>query len=548
MRFLSIDQNSQPLWDTVPKLAALSAHGWAGTHCLEDVDVAFTRHGAGPGETGLELARECFFRGGVSDWGAALFYTDFLGRLPLDVRRLEAYTGWSTAALCRRLDLSVDELYARYSPSDNWQLVGSSYLEDPQQHRVIGDLQVEEVAPFVRQLLDHAHADMRRALPEPAPRRRTDRWFGQEIDFVENLLQRHAGGTMLDFYRAWLQRHVPADVQLSLTSTVLRPGAAGDAGNPILARFLTDYDTMADCYNRALEATGVGLSPLKTAAGELPYFLVLKRQGRLFRIAACCRDGALVGGAFAWPLGPPGASVPVAAMAADGVLCAAGKALVLVLQARLVAGGAALVLPHLGSLYMPAAHRFERELRDQGLLPQPPASLYRVRFHWLDRWQRCSARVRLPEYLHDAFPEPEKSAAKLSEELPHAIAAARLELKQLSSASGRDTVLQRLEPELAAEHAELKARRRELAKAPDTRAQAGTLWERMKPIERRLLQRLTDRAMLQLRVCDLEYYDSRGALLPWSVALEGESLYEHVLRHASITREPGPDAAAEHKP
>ncbi|MBQ6471809.1 MAG: hypothetical protein IJJ33_07490, partial [Victivallales bacterium] len=86
-KFISIDQNSNGLWDTVPKLAALSAHGMAGTHYLEDVDAAFTRRGAHPGEP-PSLLPERFYRGGGSDWGAALFYTDLLGRQPWDLQEL----------------------------------------------------------------------------------------------------------------------------------------------------------------------------------------------------------------------------------------------------------------------------------------------------------------------------------------------------------------------------------------------------------------------------------------------------------------------------
>ena len=56
--FISIDQNSKVLWDTVPKLAALARQVWRGLHCVEDVDVAFTRPGPTRAETALPLAPE----------------------------------------------------------------------------------------------------------------------------------------------------------------------------------------------------------------------------------------------------------------------------------------------------------------------------------------------------------------------------------------------------------------------------------------------------------------------------------------------------------
>ena len=37
----SIDQNCHSLWDVVPKLHALAAHGHRVAHFMEDVDAAF---------------------------------------------------------------------------------------------------------------------------------------------------------------------------------------------------------------------------------------------------------------------------------------------------------------------------------------------------------------------------------------------------------------------------------------------------------------------------------------------------------------------------
>lgn len=39
---ISIDQNCHSLWDVVPKLQALAAHGKKVRHFIEDIDVAFT--------------------------------------------------------------------------------------------------------------------------------------------------------------------------------------------------------------------------------------------------------------------------------------------------------------------------------------------------------------------------------------------------------------------------------------------------------------------------------------------------------------------------
>jgi hypothetical protein len=82
------------LWDAVPKLEALSCQGYKGIHCVEDVDVAYSRQGSKAGDE-IDLRQERYYRGGVSDWGATLFYTEFLGKQPLDVVEFEKPLGMS---------------------------------------------------------------------------------------------------------------------------------------------------------------------------------------------------------------------------------------------------------------------------------------------------------------------------------------------------------------------------------------------------------------------------------------------------------------------
>ncbi|MBT7170960.1 MAG: VOC family protein, partial [Phycisphaerales bacterium] len=76
---LSIDQNSNPLWDTPAKLAALAASGESVRHCVEDIDVAFTDLGATLDDPTLRICREQFHPSGGQSWGASLFYSEFLG-------------------------------------------------------------------------------------------------------------------------------------------------------------------------------------------------------------------------------------------------------------------------------------------------------------------------------------------------------------------------------------------------------------------------------------------------------------------------------------
>ena len=88
----SIDQNSHSLWDTLPKLQALALSGEKITHFVEDVDVAFTDIGEND-ESEPRIIRERHYPSGGTDWGASLFYHEFLGRQPLELRRLEPQLG-----------------------------------------------------------------------------------------------------------------------------------------------------------------------------------------------------------------------------------------------------------------------------------------------------------------------------------------------------------------------------------------------------------------------------------------------------------------------
>lgn len=532
--YISIDQNCHPLWDTVPKLEALATHGWQGVHCIEDIDLAFSRQGAQPGETGLALLRECTYRGGHSDWGAALFAHDLLGRLPLDVRALEPYTGRTTAALARFLETSVDGLYERWASSDNWQLVGPSYAADPRWHRLIGDVRLAEAGPFVLQLLDHARADLLERFPEPGPQQRLQDWFAGQRALAAAVSAAEPEAPLTELYRRWLTACLGPAARLELTSTrfALRRRAATD---PLLRLFLERYAEAADAYNTALQQTASGIAPLRTAEGELPFFVTVRQEGRLLRSPAAWRGDALDVAGRRWPL--VAGALPLAELERDGVVALAGKALLLVLQARLGPEGAALALPHQGSLYMPAAYAFERLLRERGLLHETPRPVLRVRFRFLDRWRGCRTRVRPPAYLAQALDLVEAPAAEVSEALDAALAEARRTLAALRDPEQRDGLVRRRFAAWSAERDELDATRRQLAADPQRRPEAAAVWQRVKDLDRRLVTAQAEWVLQLLRLLDVAYYDSRGALLPWCIGLEGETFYRRLLAQAEIAPE-----------
>ena len=117
----SIDQNSNSLWDTLPKLQVMERSARVVVHFVEDLDVAFTSLGAGVDDRatseppGLRIARERFYPSGGQDWGATLFYSDFLGRLPVEPRTWEPQLGMKISAAARQLGRDLEDLYAEYS-------------------------------------------------------------------------------------------------------------------------------------------------------------------------------------------------------------------------------------------------------------------------------------------------------------------------------------------------------------------------------------------------------------------------------------------------
>ena len=257
----SIDQNCHSLWDVLPKLHALARHGAKVTQFIEDIDVAFTQSGADVASSDLRLAKEQYHRGGTADWGAALFYSEFLGRLPMDVQNWEAYTGIKTSVLAKKLGCSVEQLYGRYSPSDNWQLIGSSYVGDRDHHRTIADLSVAETAPFVRQILAKARANCLWVFPQKSCQDRLTEWFDREDSLVNSLLAKCKQGRLVDLYKLWLASHVPGQVELRLTSDLLA-NKPEDPRTALLELFLRDYDQLAGIYNESISETGVAIRPL----------------------------------------------------------------------------------------------------------------------------------------------------------------------------------------------------------------------------------------------------------------------------------------------
>ena len=191
----------------------------------------------------------------------------------------------------------------------------------------------------------------------------------------------------------------------------------------------------------------------------------------------------------------------------------------------------------MGCLYMPAAYAFETKLAAAGLLPRETHPVFRVKFNFIDHMRSSQTLIRLPQYLHETFGAAEMQAAEFAEACPERIAAARRDLDKAQTEEGRERLAARLFPDDVRRRQEMATRRAELGRNAETRSQAGALWQEIKTLDQSLLKRQIDWTVRQLRVRDLEFADSRGALLPWSIALGGEPFYQQLLAATKIYAE-----------
>jgi len=540
MELISIDQNSHTFWDVLPKLQALAHGGYSACHCIEDIDVAFTAIGArvGGDDVGqqMRMARERFYRGGAADWGAAIFYFSFLGRQPVEIRRLEPFTGMKTNVLAGKLGCSVDDLYDRFSPSDNWQLVAPSYFQSRDLHRVIGDLGVSQTAVFLGEMIDIAARDMLDAFVGDEARRRVEGWIDEQRSVLaESIEDAGDDGELVELYRRWLGRYVRDPISLGLTSELFACGR--DATQTALLEIFTGrYDEASKLYNSAIEETGLQLRRLDVGRGELPFFATIERDGHMVRSGAFLDGGGLQIADMHFDL-LSGGRIPVDKLRDAGVIALAGKAMVLVMQARIGPGGRSLALPYRGSLYMPASNRLAEKLSDAGMMPGELQPIVRVRLGFLDALETIETPIRLPEYLRGAMDADVVPASRLGGEWRGLVADARERLDAFRTADGRQKWQERTQGTLLEEMNQLDAARRDLAgtdpKGPDIRG----LSKRTRQIGASILEATVEQISGDLHTTELDYWDSRGAVWAWAVALGGDEFYNNLIANARIYTE-----------
>jgi hypothetical protein len=199
-----------------------------------------------------------------------------------------------------------------------------------------------------------------------------------------------------------------------------------------------------------------------------------------------------------------------------------------------------LALPHRGSVYMPAAQQLVGLLRREGVLTGEVRPLVRVRFCLLDRIRSLDTVIHLPDHLAGCFGAAEVPARRLGERWADLAREARERLERFKTDEGQRTWQRESQGMLASEIDRLDARRRELASREPKSPALREVWKRLKPLHRDLTDATLRQIARDWQVAQLDYWDGRGAIWPWCVALGGQEFYNQVIAQAEITREEAP--------
>jgi hypothetical protein len=198
--------------------------------------------------------------------------------------------------------------------------------------------------------------------------------------------------------------------------------------------------------------------------------------------------------------------------------------LLLVLHARTTPEKNALALPFQGSLYMPTARHLEKLLEPH--LHLAPAPVLRVRFRFLDAFAQLETPVQLPEWLAPFFTSDILPANQFLTQLRAMQNHARATLGIL-----RENAVD-LVPELTRA---MEALQRARSAAEPKRA--SELWQQQKAFQQQHARVTLEYVANLTHLLSLDYWDSRGAILPHALALGGENFYNRLLANTEIFEE-----------
>ncbi len=177
-------------------------------------------------------------------------------------------------------------------------------------------------------------------------------------------------------------------------------------------------------------------------------------------------------------------------------------------------------------------HRLTEKLTAVGVLQGKLRGILRVRFPLLDRMKDLQTVIRLPEHLVPCFGRDEIPACELGNNYASLAKQAAARLESFKDTRTRDRWCAESFPAVTGQIEQLDRRRRELAQRDPKSHQIRELSARQKQLQVRLLDELLRQIARDTQVAEIEYWDSRGALLPWCVALGGKDLYNQIVANA----------------
>jgi hypothetical protein len=161
----------------------------------------------------------------------------------------------------------------------------------------------------------------------------------------------------------------------------------------------------------------------------------------------------------------------------------------------------------------------------------------RVRLHFLDQMANVDSVIHLPPYLAEAAGKTEVSTREFAGIWRDLAESAQRDLADLQQSGGSERWQEKALPDLWQKEQEMSLRRRQMAQQDPTSAAIRELWQENKSVQVELLDRAVRHIALQEQVANLDYWDSRGAIYPWALALGGEEFYRSIIQQAEVYEE-----------
>jgi hypothetical protein len=163
--------------------------------------------------------------------------------------------------------------------------------------------------------------------------------------------------------------------------------------------------------------------------------------------------------------------------------------------------------------------------------------VFRVRLHLLDRIKSLDVVIRLPEHLRGYFGKTEIAARELGDNYQAIARQAATRLARFRTEEGRQSWQREAYADVVAEIEQLDHCRRNLAQANAKAPELRQIWRDLKLRKQEMLDGLVHQIACDWQASNIDYWDSRGAIMPWCVAMGGQQFYNDVLAGAEIYAE-----------